>query len=726
MEIDFEKYDFLTDSYQFEQALYTILIMLSGLLLFDLVLLTIKLIRKKWPRHTGEVYETDFNIPKKRFRSFRKIVNYFQKYSQSRTFKKIKTVFTFMWKWKILVINVVSLIISAWMAYILFAPNPKFVNLYPNRDEIWVDFDRQIEITFDRPINTERLVINMNPEIEGEWEFPPIWDGLPLSRKAVFKTDRSFYPDKRIQIYLADHSNYFNTNKSEEHLIEFYSIPLPQLVSTYPKNQSVDFPVDNVISIQLDSQTGPFVGWRVETNPSFPFVLDDFSDPQKLEIIPDENLIQGQKYEVSVFRTPQIFNPTTEEVLEIDAEEEFASFQFVTVKAPLISEMEPVGTTVNPNTTVQMVFDVPMERQSVEENFSLTPTVEGTYSWSDDVTFIFTPNEPIAKDTQYTVTLTQGLRSAAGGILEGEVTYNFKTAGAIQVLGLYPANSTQGNNVDTSIHITFDQSIDQTSAQNNFSITPYIPGTFSWQGSTMIFTPTQNLSYSTTYTYTLASGIRAIYGIDSTREFTFSFTTGSQTFLLNVPLFYQQYNFSCNLCATRMIVNYINGYDVSELDIYNAIPKETVPYQEDQNGNRTWGDPNVGYVGDINGNPKGYGVYWTPISNYLSSQGISNTVYLNWNVPGIANEIQQGNVVMLWWWNGWSTFEYIDWYTPGGKYIQAVNGMHSEVVVGFIGPVENPTHLILNDTFRGQRTLDRGYFESLWNILGRPALVAYK
>jgi hypothetical protein len=51
--------------------------------------------------------------------------------------------------------------------------------------------------------------------------------------------------------------------------------------------------------------------------------------------------------------------------------------------------------------------------------------------------------------------------------------------------------------------------------------------------------------------------------------------------------------------------------------------------------------------------------------------------------------------------------------------------MHSEVVVGFVGKVDSPTNIILNDPWRGRRYLSLGTFNSLWSCIGNTAIVVY-
>jgi len=51
--------------------------------------------------------------------------------------------------------------------------------------------------------------------------------------------------------------------------------------------------------------------------------------------------------------------------------------------------------------------------------------------------------------------------------------------------------------------------------------------------------------------------------------------------------------------------------------------------------------------------------------------------------------------------------------------------MHSEVVIGFIGPSSSPSHIITNDPWRGRRTLTIAQFNSTWHYFNYTGLVFY-
>jgi hypothetical protein len=60
----------------------------------------------------------------------------------------------------------------------------------------------------------------------------------------------------------------------------------------------------------------------------------------------------------------------------------------------------------------------------------------------------------------------------------------------------------------TSVEVVFSETVDRASAQGAFSITPTVPGAFSWTGATMTFTPAERLPLQTDFVVRVASGVR--------------------------------------------------------------------------------------------------------------------------------------------------------------------------------------------------------------------------
>lgn len=624
-----------------------------------------------------------------------------------------------------IIINVLYLIFCFFAVNSLFFTYPKMTKMYPQWDSYWRDYDRPIEVEFSRPIDPKTLVLNISPDTKGKWEFEKSIPGLPFERTVTFTPEETIYPGNKVIVYFTHVTNFFNNHQNREEFLQFNSVDLPTVISSTPEHNADNIPVDQEISFKLSHRDGDYVDWQVDMSTDDIFVLQrDSSDTIKLKF--ENPLKQDQKYMLSLKQIPVARNTITGETTKQDEPKEVYSLLFNTVKVPLIASMTPQGSTVAPNSSITIVFDSPMDKGSVEGLFAINPDVEGTKSWTDDKTFVFKPIS-LQKGTKYEVKFGKGLKNASGGFSETEVAYSFTTLGAVKVTGWTPSNGTNNVSIASTIKVTFDQKVDQASAQSLFLINPLTDGTFSWNGNTMTFDPSTDLKYQTTYDALIRAGVKTVDGADSTAEYKTTFTTQSQKVLLNMQLFKQVQSKECQVIATQMILKY-KGISKTSNQIFDELPKQTIACDATNN---TWGDPNLGFMGERNGNHdcgsghRGYGIYWEPISNYLTSNGISNTPKRGMSITDLTKEVEAGHPVMLWWQNGWSTPTNVSWKTPEGKEIYAVNGMHSEIVIGFVGSSDNPTHMIVNDPWRGQRTLDVNYFKSLWSYFNNTGIIVY-
>jgi hypothetical protein len=91
--------------------------------------------------------------------------------------------------------------------------------------------------------------------------------------------------------------------------------------------------------------------------------------------------------------------------------------------------------------------------------------------------------------------------------------------------------------ITTGLAVEFTEPVDMASAPDALAIDPAVPGSVSWSGSTMIFTPRDPLELATRYTVTFGDGIRDAAGnrmTDLPPPFTFE-TTGPPEVVETVP-----------------------------------------------------------------------------------------------------------------------------------------------------------------------------------------------
>lgn len=190
------------------------------------------------------------------------------------------------------------------------------------------------------------------------------------------------------------------------------------------------------------------------------------------------------------------------------------------------------------------------------------------------------------------------------------------------------------------------------------------------------------------------------------------------TIILKVPFHKQEHALSCEAAALTMALRYKN-VDISESDILGLLPVAT-PFA--RGDNNIWGDPQDGFVGDVDGSmPKtGYGVYENPIAS-VARQFRDAIALENAQLQDLIDALHNGNPTVVWGTVG--SGRDISWKTADGKYIKAIMGEHARALIGYNGARANPTSLILLDPIYGKITWSTKKFLRDWALLDNKAVV---
>ncbi len=282
-------------------------------------------------------------------------------------------------------------------------------------------------------------------------------------------------------------------------------------------------------------------------------------------------------------------------------------------------------------------------------------------------------------------------------------------------LAVSPQNDWTGISLKAPIKIAFDRPVDHTSAQERLSFSPATTGTFRWEENTLIFQSNQPWRASTEYQYTLAAGVKPIEGLPSDKALSVKFRTQDVSTRLNVPVYLQQHSLSCELAALRMALAFYN-VQTSETELLGKIGVDSTPHQGD-----TWGNPYQQFVGNVDGKQMidGYGVYWGPIAR-VAGEYRPSEAFSGWSIQQLTAELQAGHPVVIWVYVRRGT--PARWKTPDGQEIFAIRDEHSVAVVGFVGPSDNPTEIIVNDPLVGRVTWSRALFDRKWASFGQSGV----
>jgi hypothetical protein len=98
---------------------------------------------------------------------------------------------------------------------------------------------------------------------------------------------------------------------------------------------------------------------------------------------------------------------------------------------PGATNSPPLGANASRSPVINIIFTEPMDRNSVQQAFSISPDADGTFTWSADSRVLtFVPNSELAAATTHTVIIGTGASDLAGNQMPQPLTFQFTTVSA--------------------------------------------------------------------------------------------------------------------------------------------------------------------------------------------------------------------------------------------------------------------------------------------------------
>lgn len=199
----------------------------------------------------------------------------------------------------------------------------------------------------------------------------------------------------------------------------------------------------------------------------------------------------------------------------------------------LLFRMPETGEAQTLDAPIELVFDQPMDADSVAEAFAIAPAVNGELDWADNRTLVFTPAEPLARDASYRVTVDATARNAEGLALADPVAFQFQTVGHLVVSEVQPAPGSADVAPDTSVTVVFNRPVvpltaigDQAGLPDPITFTPPVQGTGEWLNTSIYrFHPEGGFLPATLYIARVAAGLSDTSGSPLAEDYTWTFTT---------------------------------------------------------------------------------------------------------------------------------------------------------------------------------------------------------
>jgi len=196
-------------------------------------------------------------------------------------------------------------------------------------------------------------------------------------------------------------------------------------------------------------------------------------------------------------------------------------------RSPAPGEEQPL------DAPIELTFDQPMNRDTVERAFRTSPSVKGELTWLDDRTLSFEPGAELERGTRYTVTVDDAAENAEGKQLEEPVAFEFGTVGYLEVTQVMPAPDSGELDPGTVVTVVFNRPVvplaaisQQGELPQPLTFVPPVQGHGEWLNTAIyLFTPDDGLLPGTHYKARVAAGLTDTTGGVLEEDYTWEFET---------------------------------------------------------------------------------------------------------------------------------------------------------------------------------------------------------
>jgi uncharacterized protein YfaS (alpha-2-macroglobulin family) len=182
---------------------------------------------------------------------------------------------------------------------------------------------------------------------------------------------------------------------------------------------------------------------------------------------------------------------------------------------------------------IELTFDQPMDRASVEGALAISPTLEGDLTWADDRTLAFTPDADLERGKRYWVIIADTARNVEERSLEEPIRFDFTAVGYLAVSQVMPMPDSDELDPDTGVTVVFDRPVVPLTAINRqaelpqpLTFVPPVRGQGEWLNTSIYrFRPEEGFLPATHYKARVASGLTGTAGGLLAEDYSWEFTT---------------------------------------------------------------------------------------------------------------------------------------------------------------------------------------------------------
>lgn len=308
------------------------------------------------------------------------------------------------------------------------------------------------------------------------------------------------------------------------------------------------------------------------------------------------------------------------------------------------------------------------------------------------------------------------------GAVSSEVENQLKTIGNVVRIG-------GENRYETSIKIAkfFNQDTTVGVITSGYDFPDALAGSIlaSINNAPILLVDTESTTQKTYFDTTKVTKLYTLGGTGAVSENVEDKFTNPKSIILDVGLVKQfpEYYNGCEATSLSMLLNYA-GAKVDKATVVSKIKMDTTPIKYNSGGRIiSWGNPKVGFVGDIIGNRPGYSidpVALAPTINVFLPGKALDLTECDYKV--IESTILSGRPVVAWITENFVNPTFSQSWTSNGEVVMADFSQHAVLLTGV-----NEDALYYNDPLTGVKNarVDKSTFQRIWTKMGKKALSYY-
>ncbi|WP_061995973.1 C39 family peptidase [Clostridium sp. ATCC 25772] len=174
----------------------------------------------------------------------------------------------------------------------------------------------------------------------------------------------------------------------------------------------------------------------------------------------------------------------------------------------------------------------------------------------------------------------------------------------------------------------------------------------------------------------------------------------------------------CEVTSVAMMLNH-SGIKVDKMTLAEKVKKDNTKIEYDENGNIVkWGNPDIGFVGDITGVSSGYSVNPIPLLD-LVNQYVKGINLTNLDYSYIEKSLSENRPVVVWVTSDFTSPQINTSWKNNGETVTAYFNQHAVLLTGY-----DSEYLYYNDPLTGKVNdkIEKGKFLKIWTNTGRKAI----